>query len=115
MSLVIAVSSLSELAIRRRNAGGFQGCPHPVLGDVAVSREIVGLGVALLAKKRQMRFQVVVTRGQPLAMVGEGVERLLAGIEKIRNEALILRQDIAIADFDCLVIGRREFRILERA
>src|ERR1700728_2520576 len=44
MSLVIAVSSLSQLAVRRRNAGGFQGCRHPVLGSGAVGGEIARLG-----------------------------------------------------------------------
>src|ERR1700747_3315673 len=52
-SLVIAVSSLSQLAVRRHNAGGFQGCLHPILGGVAVGREITGLGLVFLAEKRQ--------------------------------------------------------------
>src|ERR1700734_4065590 len=57
MSLVIAVSSLSQIAVRRRDAGGFQGCLHPILGDGRICCEIAGLGLVFLAKKRQMRLQ----------------------------------------------------------
>src|SRR5882762_626784 len=66
MSLVIALSGLSELAVGWCHAGG------------------------LLAEERQMRLQIVIARGLPFALVGEGSNRLLAGVEKIRDEALIL-------------------------
>src|SRR5579863_3627293 len=100
MSLVIAVSSLSQLAVRRRDAGGFQGCLHPVLGDGAIGREIARLGLVFLAEKRQMRLQVVVAGGEPLALVSKGAERFLARIEKIRDEALILNKDVVAACLD---------------
>src|SRR5580698_2291655 len=114
MSLVIAVSSLSQLAVRRRDAGGFQGCLHPILGDGRICCEIAGLGLVFLAKKRQMRLQVVVAGGKPLAAVGKGGPRFLAGIEKIRDKALVLSAEIAATRLDRIVIGRGKFRIFER-
>src|SRR5882757_2345637 len=67
MSLVM-LSSLSQLAVGRRDAGG---------------RKISRLGGVLRAQERQMRLQIVVAGRQPFAPVGEGRHRFLAGIEEI--------------------------------
>src|SRR5882724_11511288 len=106
MSLVIAVSSLSQLAVRRRDAGGFQGRLHPFLGDGAVGREIGRLGLVFLAEKRQMRLQLVVAGGKPFAPIGKSGPRLFAGIKEVRDEALVLGAEIAAAGLDRIVIGR---------
>src|SRR6266513_3831551 len=60
MSLVIAVSSLSQLAVGCCDAGGLHGGLHPLLGVRAVGREIGRLRGILLAQERQMRLQIVV-------------------------------------------------------
>src|SRR6201986_4932136 len=60
MSLVIALSSLSELAVGWCDAGGLHGRLHPLLGAGAVGREIGRLGDVLFAQERQMRLQIVV-------------------------------------------------------
>src|SRR5882724_13204476 len=114
MSLVIAVSSLSEPAIGRRNAGGLHGSLHPFLGDGAVGREKGRLGLVLLAQKRQMRLQVVIAGRQPLAPVGECGVDLLAGIKEVGNKTLVLDPRVAVTRLDRVVVGSREFRILER-
>src|SRR5216683_83207 len=82
MSLVM-LSSLSQLAVGRRDAGGFHRCLHPLLGVGAVGRKISRLGGVLRAQERQMRLQIVVAGRQPFAPVGEGRHRFLAGIEEI--------------------------------
>src|SRR6185312_16284539 len=114
MSLVIAVSSLSQLAVWRCNAGGLQRGLHPLLGLGAIGREIGRLRRVLLAQERQMRLQIVVAGGLPFALVGEGRDRLLAGIEEIRHEAFVLHPLVAVAGLDRLVVGLRESRVLER-
>src|SRR3977135_2167834 len=60
MSLVIALSSLSQLAVGWCDAGGLHGRCHPLLGVGAVGREISRLRLVLLAQERQMRLQVVI-------------------------------------------------------
>src|SRR4051794_14981773 len=114
MSLVIALSGLSQLAVWRCNAGGLQGRPDPLLGLGAIGRKIRRLRLVLLAQERQMRLQVVVARGLPLALVSEGGNGLLAGIEEIRDKALVLNFFLAAAGLDRIVVGRRELWILER-
>ena len=79
-----------------------------------VGCEIGRLCRGLLAQERQMRLQVVVAGRDPLAPVGEGGGRLLAGIEEIRNEALILNLLVAAAGLDRIVVGSGEFWIPER-
>src|SRR5882757_788271 len=114
MSLVIAISGLSQLAVWRCKAGGLQGRLHPLLGLGAVGGEIGRLRRVLLAQERQMRLQVVVAGGLPFALVGEGGDRLLAGVEEVRDEALILRAFVTVGRLDGIVVGIGEFRILER-
>src|SRR6266851_4930437 len=114
ISLVIAVSGFSQLAIGRCDAGGFHRGLHPLLGVGAVGRKIGRLRQALLAKKRQMRLQVIVAGGLPLALVSECGNRLLAGIEKVRNKTLILNPLVAVARLDLVVVRLREFRVFER-
>src|SRR5271169_5168171 len=89
MSLVIAVSSLSQLAVRRCDAGGLHGRLHPFLSDGAVCRKIGRLGGVFLTEKRQMRSQIVIARGEPLAPVRERDGGFLAGIEEVGNKALV--------------------------
>src|SRR5258708_38219393 len=113
MSLVIALSSLSQLAIWWCNAGGLHRRPHPLLDFGAIGREIGGLRLVLLTEERQMRLQVVIARGLPFAPVGESCNGLLAGIQEIRDKALVLNPFIAAADLDRIVVRLREFRILE--
>src|SRR6267142_6777323 len=72
MSLVIALSSLSELAVGWCNAGGLQRRLDPLLGLDAIGGEIGWLRRVLLAQERQMRLQVVVAGGLPFALVDEG-------------------------------------------
>src|SRR3954464_14458125 len=91
ISLVIAISGLSQLAVWRCNAGGLQGRLDPLLGLGAVGGEIVRPRCVLLAEERQMRLQIVIAGGLPFALFGEGSDSLLAGIEEVRDEALILR------------------------
>src|SRR5882757_7936341 len=114
MSLVIALSGLSELAVGWCNAGGLHRRPHPLLGFGAVGRKIGRLCRVLLAQERQMRLQIVIAGSLPFALVGEGAQRLLAGIQEIRDEALILHALVTACDLDAVVVGLREFRILER-
>src|ERR1700709_1274377 len=114
MSLVIAISGLSQLAVWRCNAGGLQGRLDPLLGLGAVGGDVVRPRRVLLAQERQMRFQIVIAGGLPFALVGEGIDRLLAGVEKIRDEALILRALVEGAGLDGLVVGIRKLRVLER-
>src|SRR5260370_29535026 len=114
MSLVIAFSGLSELAVEWCDAGGLHGSLHPLLGVGAVSREIRRLGLVLLAQKRQMRLQVVIAGSQPFAPVGERGGGFLAGIEEIGDKTLILDLLVAAARLDRVVVRRREFRISER-
>src|SRR6201746_1399235 len=90
MSFVI-FSSLSQLAVRGDCAGGFHGCLDPLLGVGAVGRKICRLGLVLLAQERQMRFQVVIARRLPLALVGEGSEGFFTGIKEIRHKTFVLR------------------------
>src|SRR5260221_11295792 len=61
-----------------------------------------------------MQLQIVIAGGLPFALVGEGGNRLLAGIEEVRNEALILHALVAAGGLDLVVVGLRIFRILER-
>src|SRR6202171_6755830 len=104
MSLVIAFSGLSELAVGGCDAGGLHGSLHPLLGVGTVSREIRRLGLVLLAQERQMRLQVVIAGSQPFAPVGECGCRFLAGIEEIGDKTLI---------FDLLVAATRlDFRVV---
>src|SRR5260370_42373087 len=114
MSLVIAFSGLSELAVEWCDAGGLHGSLHPLLGVCAVRREIGRLGLVLLAQERQMRLQVVIAGSQPFAPVGECGGRFLAGIEEIGDKTLLLNLLIAAADPDSVVVRPREFRISER-
>src|ERR1700716_4021528 len=114
MSLVIVVSGLSESAVGWCHAGGLHRGPHPLLGFGAVGRKIGRLSGVLLAEERQMRLQIVVAGGLPFALVGEGGKRLLAGVQEIRDEALILHALVAAFGLDGVVVGLREFRILER-
>src|SRR5688572_23173020 len=114
MSLVIAVSGLSQLAVWRCNAGGLQRRRDPLLGLGAIGGEIGRLRRVLLAQERQMRLQVVVAGSQPLALSGERADRFLAGVEEVRDEALILDLLVAAAGLDRVVVGLREFRVLER-
>src|SRR3984885_7130446 len=104
MSLVIAVSSLSQLAVRRCDAGGLHGRLYPLLSVGIVGFEIGRLGLGLLAQKRQMRLQIVIAGGQPLAPVGKGGGRFLAGIEEIGDEALVLNLLVAGASPDRIVV-----------
>src|SRR5882724_13689352 len=113
MSLVIAVSSLSERAIGRCNAGVLHGSLHPFLGDGTVGRKIGGLGLFLLAEKRQMRLEVVIARRQPFAPVSERGGSFLTGIEEVGNKILVLDPRVVAAGLDRIVIGSREFWILE--
>src|SRR4029078_8457007 len=103
ISLVIALSSLSQLAVWRCNAGGLQGRLDPLLGLDAVGGEIDRLRRILLAQERQMRLQVVIAGRLPFALVGEGRDRLLAGVEEIRDEALVLHPLLAAGALVCLV------------
>src|SRR4051812_32625548 len=103
MSLVIA-SSLSQLAVRRGNAGGFHGFFYPFLGVGVVGGEIRRFRLRPLAQERQMRLEVVCTRGAPFGVARESGDRFLAGIEEIRHEALVLNPLIAAADLDRIVI-----------
>src|SRR5665213_3628656 len=112
MSLVIAVSSLSQLAVGWSDAGGLHGSLHPLLGVGAVGREIGRLQPALLAQERQMRFQVIIAGGLPFGLAGERGHGFLAGIQEIRDETLILNLLVAAAGPDRFVIRRGEFRIL---
>src|ERR1700728_358616 len=114
MSLVIAVSSLSQLAVRRRDTGGFEGGLHPFLGDGRVGCEIAGLGLVFLAEKRQMRLQVVIAGSKPFTPVAKGAEGFFTGVKKVGHEALVLDLLVAAALLDRIVIGRGEFRISER-
>src|ERR1700674_2991325 len=82
MSLVIAVSSLSQLAVRWCDAGGLHGRLHPLLGVGAVGCEISRLGLVLLAQERHTRLQIVIAGSHPLPPVVECGGRFLAGIEK---------------------------------
>src|SRR5882757_9464816 len=113
MSLVIALSGLSELAVGWCNAGGLHGRFHPLLGVGAVGFEISGLGLVLLAQERQMRLQVIVAGSHPLPLVGEGGRRLLTGIEEVGDKTLVLDLLVAAARLDRIVIRAREFRIPE--
>src|SRR5881227_4467702 len=70
ISLVIAVSGLSQLAVWRCNAGGLQRRCDPFLGLGAIGGEIGRLRRVLLAQERQMRLQVVIAGGLPFALVG---------------------------------------------
>src|SRR4051794_19163117 len=114
MSLVIAISGLSQLAVWRCNAGGLHGRLDPLLGLGAVGGEIVRPGYVLLAEERQMRLQIVIAGGLPFALVGEGSDSLLAGIEEVRDEALILRALLERTGLDGVVVGIGKLRILER-
>src|ERR1700712_5149362 len=114
MSLVIAISGLSQLAVWRCNAGGLQGRLDPLLGLGAIGGEIVRPHCVLLAQERQMRLQIVIAGGLPFALVGEGVDGLLAGVQEVRDEALILRALVERACLDDVVVGVGKLRILER-
>src|SRR5882757_10981381 len=109
MSLVIALSGLSELAVGRCNTGCFHRRPHPLLGLGAVGGEIGRLRLVLLAQERQMRLQIIVAGSLPLALVSESGERFLAGIEEVRDKTLILNLLVAAAGLDRIVVGSREF------
>src|SRR5712671_6950945 len=108
MSLVIAFSSLSELAVGWCDAGGLHGSLHPLLGVGAVGREIGRLGLVLLAQEWQMRLQVVIAGSHPFAPVGECGGRFLAGIEEVRHEALILNLLVTAAGPDRIIVRSRE-------
>src|ERR1700730_4003568 len=71
MSLVIALSSLSQLAIWWCNAGGFHRLPYTLRGLGAVGREIGGLRLVLLTEEWQMQLQIVIAGSLPFALVGE--------------------------------------------
>src|SRR5437763_8200257 len=114
VGLVIAVSGLSQLAVWRCNAGGLQRRRDPLLGLGAVGGEIGRLRRVLLAQERQMRPQVVIAGSQPLALSGERADRFLAGVEEIRDKALVLDLLVAAGGLDLFVVRLREFRILER-
>src|SRR5689334_24467435 len=114
MSLVIAVSGLSQLAVWRCKAGGLQRRLDPLLGLGAVGGEIGRLRRVLLAQERQMRLQIVIAGGLPFALVGEGGDGFLAGIEEIRHEAFVLHPLLAAAGLDRFVVSLRELWILER-
>src|SRR5258707_4128580 len=60
-----------------------------------------------------MRLQIVIAGGLPFALVREGGNRLLAGVEEVRDEALILRALVEAAGLDGVVVGIRKLRILE--
>src|SRR6185295_18509969 len=45
--------------------------------------------------------------------IRKGRDRFFAGIEKIGNEALILHPLVALTHLDIVIVGRREFRVLE--
>src|SRR4051812_13848575 len=60
-----------------------------------------------------MRLQIVIAGGLPFALVGEGGNGLLAGVEKVRDEALILRALVEGARLDGVVVGQRKLRVLE--
>src|ERR1700726_1244148 len=104
MSLVIAVSGLSQLAVGWRDAGGLHECLHPLLGVGCVGFEISRLGLVLLAQERQMRLQIVIAGSQPFAPVGERGGRFLAGIEEIGDKALILNLLVAAAGLDRIIV-----------
>src|SRR5882757_2348242 len=104
MSLVIALSGLSELAVGWCNAGGLHGRFHPFLGVGAVGCEISGLGLVLLAQERQMRLQIVVAGSHPFPPVGECGGRFLAAVEEIGDKILVLDLLVAVARLDLIVI-----------
>src|SRR3954453_16225113 len=68
ISLVIAVLSLSQLAIGRCDAGGLQGSLHPSLRTGAEGVQIGRFCLRLLAQERQGRPQVVITGGSPFSL-----------------------------------------------
>src|SRR6202163_1926535 len=104
MSLVIALSSVSQLAVGWSDAGGLHGRLHPLLGVGAIGPEISGFGLVLFAQERQMRLQVIVAGSLPLALAGKGGDRFLAGVEQIRDETLVLNLLLAVAGLDLIVI-----------
>src|SRR5260370_42382247 len=104
MSLVIALSSLSELAVGWWDTSGFHERLHPLLGVGAIGLEISGLGLVLLAQERQMRLQVVIAGGLPLAFVVKCRNRFLASIEEIGDEVLILNLRVTTARLDRIVV-----------
>src|SRR5262249_46571677 len=69
---------------------------------------------ALLAQERQMRLQIVIAGGLPLALSGKRADRFLAGVQEISHEALVLHLLVTRGCLDLLVVGLREPRILER-
>src|SRR3954454_16058150 len=95
MSLVIAISGLSQLAVWRCNAGGLQGGLDPLLGLDAISGEIARVRRVLLAQERQMRLQVVIAGRLPFALSGECADRFLAGVEKVGDKTLVLNLLVA--------------------
>src|SRR3954451_14804228 len=66
ISLVIAVLSLSQLAIGRCDAGGFQGSLHPSLRTGAEGVQIGRFCLRLLAQERPGRAQGVSIRSRSL-------------------------------------------------
>src|ERR1700738_1558871 len=114
MSLVIALSSVSQLAVGWSDAGGLHGRLPPLLVGGAIGPEIRGSVLVLSAQDRQMRLQVIVAGSLPLALAGKGGDRFLAGVEQIRDETLVLNLLLAVAGLDPIVIRLREFGILER-
>src|SRR3954471_7058804 len=104
MSLVIG-SGLSQLAIGRTYGRILHRGLHPLLGVGAIGGEIGRLRRILLAEERQMRLQIVVAGCLPFALVGEGGNGLLAGVKKIRDEALILDPLVTAHRLDGVVVG----------
>src|SRR5260370_19043833 len=92
MSLVIAVSSLSHLAVRRGDAQLLHFCSNPSLSLGAVGRQINRFRVRLLAQKRQIVFQIVIAGRLPLALVVESLDGFFAGVQEIRHKDFILDQ-----------------------
>src|SRR5262249_19326197 len=63
---------------------------------------------------RQMRLEVVVAGSLPFAAIGKGRHRLLAGVDKIRDERFVLHALVPVRRLDRIEIGLRKLRVLER-
>src|SRR6266404_3195599 len=113
MSLVIAVSSLSHLEVRRGDTRLLHFCSNPLLGLGAAGRQINRFCVRLFAQKRQMVFQIVIAGRLPLALVFESLDGFFPGIQEIRYKDFILDQTARRTRLDALKVWFGELRIPE--